>query len=99
MRAAVLVTNFLPVLQHSAERLWQHSGMPTTLLHAMRHRLLQNAVNNIVALGPQAALTGPAARGDLALVARQGAALAQWDNQVGAAYAALSQLASQMARP
>lgn len=97
--AAVLVTNFLPVLQHSAERLWQHSGMPSPLIHAMRHRLLQNAVNNIVALGPRGALTGPAARGDLALVAKQGDALAQWDTQVGAAYLALSQLAGQMARP
>ena len=31
--------------------------------------LLQNAVNNIVALGPQGALTGPASRGDAALLA------------------------------
>ena len=95
---AVLATNFLPVLQDLAEQLWQHSGMPEDLAQQMRLTLLQNAVNNIVALGPQAALTGPAARGDTALVARQQQALADWQPQVGEAYAALSQLATRLAR-
>lgn len=95
---AVLATNFLPVLQDLAEQLWQHSGMPEDLAQQMRSTLLQNAVNNIVALGPQAALTGPAARGDTALVARQQQALADWQPQVGEAYAALSQLATRLAR-
>ena len=95
---AVLATNFLPVLQDLAEQLWQHSGMPENLAQQMRHTLLQNAVNNIVALGPQAALTGPAARGDTALVARQQQALADWNPQVGEAYATLSQLATRLAR-
>jgi predicted short-subunit dehydrogenase-like oxidoreductase (DUF2520 family) len=95
--AAVFATNFLPVLQDTAEQLWQHSGMPAALIEQMRRTLLHNAVNNIVALGPKAALTGPAARGDLALVAAQARALAQWDAQSGAAYQALSQLAGQLA--
>lgn len=95
---AVLATNFLPVLQDLAEQLWQQSGMPGELAQQLRATLLQNAVNNIVALGPQAALTGPAARGDADLVARQAQALASWNPQAGAAYAALSQLASQLAR-
>jgi predicted short-subunit dehydrogenase-like oxidoreductase (DUF2520 family) len=59
--------------------------------------LLHNAVNNIVALGPQAALTGPAARGDLALVAAQGDAVTLWDTDAGAAYQVLSRLASKLA--
>ena len=95
---AVFATNFLPVLQDLAEQLWQRSGMPEDLAQQMRSSLLHNAVNNIVALGPQAALTGPAARGDTALVARQQQALAGWNPQVGEAYAALSQLAAQLAR-
>jgi len=96
---AVFATNFLPVLQDTAERLWQRSGMPPAQIQQLRSTLLNNAVNNIVALGPQAALTGPAARGDLALVAAQAQALTQWDSQVGAAYQALSHLAGQLARP
>ena len=84
--AAVFATNFLPVLQSVAEDLWRSTGV------------LHNAVANITALGPQDALTGPAARGDVAAIARQGAAVSAWSGDAGAAYAALSALALQMAR-
>lgn len=95
---AVFATNFLPVLQDVAEQLWQRSGMPENLTRQMRSTLLHNAVNNIVALGPQAALTGPAARGDSALITKQHQALANWNPLAAEAYAALSQLAAQLAR-
>ena len=95
---AVFATNFLPVLQDVAERLWQHTAMPPALVQQMRVRLLYNAVSNIIQLGPKAALTGPAARGDTALVARQGQEVAQWDATAGAAYAALSALAQGLAK-
>jgi predicted short-subunit dehydrogenase-like oxidoreductase (DUF2520 family) len=95
---AVFATNFLPVLQDLAEQLWQHSGMPDDLIRQMRATLLQNMVNNIVALGPKAALTGPAARGDVALVTQQGQAVTDWSIDAGKAYAVLSQLANQLAR-
>lgn len=94
---AVFATNFLPVLQATAERLWHHAHMPPELAQAMRERLLRNAVDNIVNLGPKAALTGPAARGDSALVSRQAQQVAQWDTSAGAAYAALSELAARLA--
>jgi predicted short-subunit dehydrogenase-like oxidoreductase (DUF2520 family) len=90
--AAVFATNFLPVLQSVAEDLWQSTGVPPDLIPSLRASLLHNAVANITKLGPQAALTGPAARGDTAAIARQGAAVAEWDAQTGAAYAALSAL-------
>ena len=95
---AIFATNFLPVLQDLAEQLWQHSGMPPPLIQHLRASLLQNAVNNITALGPQAALTGPAARGDTALVAAQGEAVLQWNNSAGQAYQALSALARSLAQ-
>lgn len=94
---AIFATNFLPVLQDLAEQLWQHSGMPPPLIQHLRASLLQNAVNNITGLGPQAALTGPAARGDTALVAAQGEAVLQWNNSAGQAYLALSALARSLA--
>jgi predicted short-subunit dehydrogenase-like oxidoreductase (DUF2520 family) len=59
--------------------------------------LLKNAVDNLLTLGPAGALTGPAARGDLALVQRQGEAVTDWDATAGAAYTALSQLAARLA--
>lgn len=96
--AAVFATNFLPVLQATAEALWRDSGVPPELLPQLRVTLLRNAVDNLLALGPAVALTGPAARGDTALVQRQGESVAQWDAQAGAAYAALSALAARLAR-
>lgn len=93
---AVFATNFLPVLQDLAEQLWRHANMPPELARQMRATLLNNAVNNIVKLGPQGALTGPAARGDTALVAAQSDAVAQWHPQAGVAYRALSQLAAEL---
>lgn len=95
--AAVFATNFLPVLQATAEDLWTRTGMPPALVAHARAALLRNAVANITTLGPQAALTGPAARGDHTAIERQGAAVAQWDPDAGAAYAALSALALRLA--
>jgi len=95
--AAVLATNFAPVLQALAEDAWRATGMPDALVQRLRERLLRNAVDNIVALGPQQALTGPAARGDFAGIARQADVVADWDPQAAAAYRALSALALRMA--
>ncbi|MDD2919935.1 Rossmann-like and DUF2520 domain-containing protein [Rhodoferax sp.] len=94
---AVFATNFLPVLQDLAEQLWQHTGMPPRLVQHLRASLLQNAINNIVKLGPQAALTGPASRGDTALLATQAKAVRDWNASAGLAYQALSALAGQLA--
>lgn len=95
--AAVFATNFLPVLQSVAEDLWRTTGVPLALIPDLRASLLHNAVANITALGPQGALTGPAARGDVAAIARQGAAVSAWSVDAGRAYAALSALALQRA--
>ncbi len=95
--AAVFATNFVPVLQHIASDLWLKTGVPAHMIETLSNTLLQNAVNNIQTQGAAQALTGPAARGDMALVALQGKAVTTWNAQAGQAYAALSQLASHMA--
>lgn len=95
---AIFATNFLPVLQDLAEQLWQHSGMPAPMRQHLRASLLKNSVDNITRLGPQAALTGPAARGDTALVAAQAQAVQQWNASAGQAYQALSALTGQLAQ-
>ena len=96
--AAVFATNFLPVLQSVAEDLWRSTGVPAEMIPALRASLLANSVSNITQLGPQKALTGPAARGDVAAIARQGAAVAAWSKDAGAAYKALSEIALDMAQ-
>jgi predicted short-subunit dehydrogenase-like oxidoreductase (DUF2520 family) len=96
--AAVFATNFLPVLQVVAADLWHSTGMPKELIAPLNASLLQKAVQNMAAQGAAKALTGPAARGDTELVAMQGKAVTEWNAEAGAAYAALSQLASQIAK-
>jgi predicted short-subunit dehydrogenase-like oxidoreductase (DUF2520 family) len=96
--AAVFATNFLPVLQQTAEDAWRAAGVPPSLLPGLRQRLLENAVDNITRLGPLAALTGPAARQDTVAIARQARAVTDWDAEVGRAYEALSALALRMAK-
>ena len=94
---AVFSTNFLPVLQAVANQLWADSGVPAEVAAHLNASLLKNAVDNILSLGPAGALTGPAARGDLALVQRQGEVVSAWDATAGEAYVALSQLATRLA--
>lgn len=94
---AVFATNFLPVLQATARQLWDTSGVPPDVAACLNASLLKNVVDNIQTLGPAGALTGPAARGDQALVARQSDAVGAWNPIAGDAYVALSQLASKLA--
>lgn len=96
--AAVFATNFLPVLAHTALQLWQTSGVPTEIRQNLLPALLNNATRNILALGPQAALTGPAARQDLELIQKQLAALQNLNPEIANAYESLSTLALNMAQ-
>lgn len=95
--AAVFASNFAPVLQAVAERLWRDVGLPEAQAQALAAGFLQRAAANLQALGPRGALTGPAARGDARVLAEQGAALAAHDAAMGQAYAALSALAGRLA--
>ena len=96
--AAVLASNFLPVLHAAASELWQHAGVPAAHVPTLANGFVQRATANLQALGPQAALTGPAARGDTAVVQAQTTALAAHDAALGEAYAALSTLAARLAQ-
>ncbi|MCA0177486.1 MAG: DUF2520 domain-containing protein [Proteobacteria bacterium] len=94
--AAVWASNFQPVLDAVAQGLWRHIGMPPDLVAPLAQGFAQRAVDNVGQLGAQAALTGPAARGDLAVVQAEIQALAALDSDLAAAYAALSALASRL---
>lgn len=98
--AAVLSSNFLPVLQAAAAELWRGTGMPEALVAPLWQGFVRNVSANLLNLaeqGPAAALTGPAARGDAAVVAAHAAALSARDPVLGQAYAALSELAGRLA--
>jgi len=69
--SAVIASNHLVALLGQAERVSADAGVPFEAILA----LVQGTVANVGALGPSAALTGPAARGDEVTIARHFSAL------------------------
>jgi predicted short-subunit dehydrogenase-like oxidoreductase (DUF2520 family) len=94
--AAVFSSNFTVVLQGIAQDAWQTAGVPSELMRPLTEALLKSTVDNVLALGPAQALTGPAARGDTAVVQAQGEVVKRWNAPAGELYQTLSQLAAQL---
>ncbi len=105
--AAVLASNYVVVLLGAAVALWQDFGVePPIALDALLP-LLRSAVENLAAVGPARALTGPLARGDVSTVAAHLAWLVQQESATAArhvdaaaldaAYRALAELAIPLA--
>ena len=88
--AAVVASNHLVALLAQAERIGSGPGVPFAALID----LVRATVDNVDELGPAAALTGPAARGDLDTIRRHLEAIAPAER---AAYEALSQQARRLA--
>jgi len=73
--AASVASNFLVTLQSVAERLAGAAGIAPADARSLLAPLVRRTVDNWAQHGPEAALTGPVARGDRATVARQRAAV------------------------
>jgi predicted short-subunit dehydrogenase-like oxidoreductase (DUF2520 family) len=87
--AACIASNHLVALLGQAERVGAGAGAPREAFLD----LVRATVENVAALGPARALTGPAARGDVETLARHRAAL---DPSELAAYDAMVDLAQQL---
>ena len=72
---AVFASNYLVTALAVAERLLGEAGIPAAAAREALVPLAQATLENVAALGPHAALTGPLARGDAATVRRHRAAL------------------------
>lgn len=94
--AAVISNNFTTVLQALAQEAWAEAGVPEDVRAELHAVLLRGTVENILARSPRAALTGPAARGDLAVVAAQGAEVAVWKPEAGELYRLMSAMAARL---
>ncbi len=94
---SVFAANFLVVIVDVARRLYQESGVTPEVAERLLEPLARKALDNVLKDG-RGALTGPAARGDHAVVQAQGQSVTDWDGNAGAAYAALSKLAADIAR-
>lgn len=96
--ASVFASNYLVTLMDAALRAYEAAGVPPALARELVAPLASETLANVLRLGPEGALTGPIARGDAATVARQQAALDEWDGPTGATYRALAEATWALAR-
>jgi predicted short-subunit dehydrogenase-like oxidoreductase (DUF2520 family) len=75
--AASIASNFLVTLQAAAERVAAGAGLDGDDARALLLPLVRQTVENVAAVGPEKALTGPIARGDEGTVEAQRAAVAE----------------------
>lgn len=86
--ASVFASNYLVSLMETALQTYQAAGIPAEMARAMAEPLARQTLENVFKLGTEAALTGPIARGDLAIVARQQQVVRDWNAEAGAIYEA-----------
>ena len=94
--AAVMANNFATVLQALAREAWAEAGVPEEIVAELHAAILRPTVENVLAMGPAAALTGPASRNDWDVVTRQHRAVADWHPDAGIAYESLSLMARRL---
>jgi predicted short-subunit dehydrogenase-like oxidoreductase (DUF2520 family) len=92
--AAVFASNYLVAISALAEDLFRDAGIPEPL--ELFLPLQRATLDNIAELGPAAALTGPAVRGDAGTVARNLEAIAKETPQAVPAYVALADVAVEL---
>ncbi|MDB5763519.1 MAG: hypothetical protein JWQ21_2514 [Herminiimonas sp.] len=95
--AAVFASNYLATLLDVALQTYAKAGIPNDAALRMIEPLVRKTVDNIFRLGPEKALSGPIARGDLATAVRQYKAVKAWDKRYGALYKQLGRLTADLA--
>jgi predicted short-subunit dehydrogenase-like oxidoreductase (DUF2520 family) len=95
--AAVFASNYLVTVVDAAMRAYQAAGVPEGIAREMARPLATETLANVFRMGPEAALTGPIARGDTTTVLRQQVAVTMWDGPTGALYAALAEATQDLA--
>lgn len=96
--ASVFASNYLVTVLDAALRAYQAAGIPEDVARELARPLALETLDNVLRLGPRAALSGPIARGDVDTVARQQAALDGWDAPTGQLYRALADATTGLAR-
>ena len=96
--ASVFASNYLVTVLDAALRAYQAAGIAPEVARELARPLAGETLANVLRLGPEAALSGPIARGDAATVARQQAALNAWDAPTGQLYEALAAATWDLAR-
>ena len=95
--ASVFASNYLVTVLDAALRAYAAAGVPPEVARELARPLASETLANVFRLGAPAALSGPIARGDLATVARQQAALQAYDAPTANLYAALAEATTALA--
>ncbi len=93
--AAVISSNSLVTIEALAERLFREAGVEDPL--AVMAPLIEGTVDNLIELGPAAALTGPVTRGDAGTIRRNLEALASHARDTVPVYVALARASLDLA--
>jgi predicted short-subunit dehydrogenase-like oxidoreductase (DUF2520 family) len=96
--AAVFASNYLVTILDVALDAYVKSGVPRDTALRLMEPLVRETVDNAFRLGPDEALSGPIARGDVKTVVRQYRAVKIWNKRRGALYKLLGKLTSEIAR-
>jgi len=96
--AAVFASNYLVTLLDVAARAYEGAGMSREQALALMEPLVRETVDNVFHVGPEAALTGPIARGDMQTVERQQRAVSAWQLSAGALYKRFAELTRALAQ-
>lgn len=84
--AAVFASNYLVALLDVAQNMFVQSGVDHDVALKLMAPLVRETMENVFRLGPEVALTGPIARGDMATAERQLLAVSASDKKHGALY-------------
>ncbi|MBC7514203.1 MAG: DUF2520 domain-containing protein [Herminiimonas sp.] len=95
--AAVFASNYVVTLIDVAMQVYGQAGVAPAVALEMIAPLLRESAENAFRLGPEAALTGPIARGDASTVMRQQAALAARHPAHAVLYAQLAEATAALA--
>jgi predicted short-subunit dehydrogenase-like oxidoreductase (DUF2520 family) len=95
--AAVFASNYLVTLLDVALQAYAKAGISDDVALNMIEPLVRKTVDGIFQVGPEKALSGPIARGDLETAARQYRAVAAWDKRYGTLYKRLGSLTADLA--
>ena len=95
---AVFASNYLVTLMDTAVQAYGKAGIPPDVALKMMATLVRETTENVLQLGPEQALTGPIARGDVATVVRQYRAVNNWYQRYGRLYKQMGKLTAELAR-
>jgi predicted short-subunit dehydrogenase-like oxidoreductase (DUF2520 family) len=96
--AAVMACNYLTSLIEIGAQTYLKAGLDRQTAMQVMEPIVRGTVDNIFASGTTRALTGPIARGDHSVVAKQLAALSDWNPRFGNLYRDLGATALELSR-